>query len=335
MSVAAPHPSPIDGSIFIASPAPAAATITRLRPVPLAAQARLLAATGEFTGALELCARLPPSPKRRDLEDSLRLRFCHNLFEAGDVDDALTQLSMCSDAGPLLLLRLFPGLVPGKFRGLLPTSAYGEGLPEIEDGGDQDGVAGVCLITVQMCIIVCGVCGVCGVVLLVLALQRCTCGVLQGLFPGLVPGKFRGLGLPMGAYGSRLPGIKDEGHHDGIAGKPIGAADVRVPQCGAPVLFAVLLCGFSDVCLWYASGAVSGVSPRRRFRRSLPTSVYGSRLPGIKYKGHQDGIAGERIGAAGACDGIAAHCVLFSPGRKRLSCGASRCAPVVAWSGVF
>jgi len=39
---------------------------------------------------------------------------------------------MCSDPDPLLLLRLYPQLVPHKFTPLLPTSAYGEQLPELE-----------------------------------------------------------------------------------------------------------------------------------------------------------------------------------------------------------
>lgn len=39
---------------------------------------------------------------------------------------------MCSEPDPLLLLRLYPSLVPDKFKPLLPTSAYGESLPEIE-----------------------------------------------------------------------------------------------------------------------------------------------------------------------------------------------------------
>jgi hypothetical protein len=132
MGVAAPGPSPLDGSLFLAS-ATAGGGIRRLRPVPLDRQARLLAAAHDFSGALELCSRLPAGPRRRALEDSLRLRFCHHLFAAGDLDDALTQLSMCSDASPLLLLRLFPDLVPRKFRGLLPATAYGEPLPPVEE----------------------------------------------------------------------------------------------------------------------------------------------------------------------------------------------------------
>lgn len=49
---------------------------------------------------------------------------------AGEYDEALTQFSMCSDASPLLLLRLYPSLVPDKFQPFLPTTAYGEPLPE-------------------------------------------------------------------------------------------------------------------------------------------------------------------------------------------------------------
>ncbi|GBF95524.1 hypothetical protein Rsub_07874 [Raphidocelis subcapitata] len=125
------------GAVFVASAAPGGG-VRRLLPVPPERQARALAAAGEFSGALELAARLPDGPRRRALEGSLRLRFCDALFAAGEVDDALTQLSMCADsaaesalagAGPLLLLRLFPDLVPEKFRPLLPKRAFGEPLP--------------------------------------------------------------------------------------------------------------------------------------------------------------------------------------------------------------
>ena len=70
--------------------------------------------------------------RRQQLEDVLRLRFGYHLFSAGDYDEALTQLSMCSDPDPLLLLRLYPQLVPAKFVPLLPTTVYGEQLPDMQ-----------------------------------------------------------------------------------------------------------------------------------------------------------------------------------------------------------
>jgi hypothetical protein len=38
---------------------------------------------------------------------------------------------MCSEPDPLLLLRLYPSLLPDKFLPLLPSSAYGEPLPDM------------------------------------------------------------------------------------------------------------------------------------------------------------------------------------------------------------
>lgn len=102
MSVLTPCPAE-DGSIYIASSGEAG--IRRLRPVPLERQARLLAAAGEYQGALELCTQIPDEPQppaaaaaaaggagsssssgssaKRALEDSLRLQFGHHLFSGG------------------------------------------------------------------------------------------------------------------------------------------------------------------------------------------------------------------------------------------------------------
>lgn len=86
--------------------------------------------TGEYQEALELCGALLPdgSPQRRALEDALRLRYGHALLAAGDVDDGLAQFAFCPDADPLVLLRLFPALVPDKFAPLLPASFAGQDL---------------------------------------------------------------------------------------------------------------------------------------------------------------------------------------------------------------
>ncbi|KAF6257282.1 hypothetical protein COO60DRAFT_26268 [Scenedesmus sp. NREL 46B-D3] len=159
MSVAAPTPSS-GGCLYAASAADKG--IRQLRPVPLERQAKLLAAAGDFQGALELltlmedeaaaaaaaaagseagdeaagtastaAAVAAAAAKRQQLEDVLRLKFGYHLFETGEPDEALTQFSMCSEPDPLLLLRLYPSLVPDKFLPLLPSSAYGEPLPDM------------------------------------------------------------------------------------------------------------------------------------------------------------------------------------------------------------
>ncbi len=80
MGIACPSPAG-DGSIYLASSSEAG--IRRLVPVPLPRQARLLAGSGDFQAALELCGRLPEGEgtAKRVLEDSLRLQFGHRLFE--------------------------------------------------------------------------------------------------------------------------------------------------------------------------------------------------------------------------------------------------------------
>jgi hypothetical protein len=105
MSVAAPTPSS-DGCLYIASSSDKG--IRQLRPVPLERQAKLLAAAGDFQGALELLTLMEDEEvtaaaaaavgsdagsevagstaaaaavKRQQLEDVLRLRFGYHLFE--------------------------------------------------------------------------------------------------------------------------------------------------------------------------------------------------------------------------------------------------------------
>lgn len=53
----------------------------------------------------------------------------------------------CRSAGPLVLLRLLPSLVPEKFRSLLPTAAAGQPLPEVsEPQGEAFIAAASCLL---------------------------------------------------------------------------------------------------------------------------------------------------------------------------------------------
>jgi hypothetical protein len=80
----------------------------------------------------------PPSTNHVSLFPCLPVLSSHT---AGDYDEALTQLSMCSDPDPLLLLRLYPQLVPATFVPLLPTTAYGEQLPDMQQQ-QQEAAAG-------------------------------------------------------------------------------------------------------------------------------------------------------------------------------------------------
>lgn len=106
LAVTAPSPA-ADGSLFLASAS--FGGIRQLKPIPLERQARLLAAAGDFQGALELLtlleeeevdqgtsvvsdassaagevvqtARSTAASRRQQLEDVLRLRFGYHLFE--------------------------------------------------------------------------------------------------------------------------------------------------------------------------------------------------------------------------------------------------------------
>lgn len=99
MAVVAPTPAP-DGSLYLASATDGG--IRQLKPVPLERQAKLLAAAGDFQGALELLTLLDDEDsaaaadgggsmaaaaarvgvsRQQQLEDVLRLRFGYHLFE--------------------------------------------------------------------------------------------------------------------------------------------------------------------------------------------------------------------------------------------------------------
>jgi hypothetical protein len=68
-----------------------------------------------------------------------RSTFLHIFLWRADnePEEALAQLSMCSQADPLVLLRLFPSLLPDKFAPLLPSSAAGEALPPVPPNAQQ------------------------------------------------------------------------------------------------------------------------------------------------------------------------------------------------------
>ncbi|KXZ52313.1 hypothetical protein GPECTOR_10g945 [Gonium pectorale] len=75
--------------------------------------------------------------RRALLEERLRLAYGHYLFQTGEYDEGMAQLALCKSTTALVLLRLFPSLVPAKFRHLLPAEAAGQPLPEVpEPAGD-------------------------------------------------------------------------------------------------------------------------------------------------------------------------------------------------------
>ncbi|GIL49841.1 hypothetical protein Vafri_6156 [Volvox africanus] len=149
----------------------ASSTILRLVPVPLEEQAHTLAKMGEYGEALALAALLDDegegeasaigresgggapsvagsepglgdgcrtssstsSSRRELLEERLRLAYGHYLFQEGEYDEGMAQLALCKSTTALVLLRLFPSLVPPKFMHYLPTHAAGQLLPEVSE----------------------------------------------------------------------------------------------------------------------------------------------------------------------------------------------------------
>ena len=49
--------------------------------------------------------------ERRSLNDQLHRRYGFSQFSNGEYEEAMAHFGMCSDASPVVLLRLFPSLV--------------------------------------------------------------------------------------------------------------------------------------------------------------------------------------------------------------------------------
>ncbi|GFR42238.1 hypothetical protein Agub_g3132, partial [Astrephomene gubernaculifera] len=81
--------------------------------------------------------------RRALLEERLRLAYGHYLFQAGEYDEGMAQLALCKSTTALVLLRLFPSLVPDKFKHLLPREAAGQPLPVVSEPSGEAYVTAV------------------------------------------------------------------------------------------------------------------------------------------------------------------------------------------------
>ncbi len=66
---------------------------------------------------------LAQGDERRRLGDQLHRRYVHAQFACGGYEEAMAHFGMCSDASPIVLLRLFPSLVsPETLEPLIPSA---------------------------------------------------------------------------------------------------------------------------------------------------------------------------------------------------------------------
>ncbi|KAI7746579.1 hypothetical protein M8C21_005733, partial [Ambrosia artemisiifolia] len=107
-------------------------SIYGLFPVPLGAQIVQLTASGNFEEALVLCKLLPPedSNLRASKEQSIHIRYAHNLFENGRYEEAIDHF-LASQVEITHVLSLYPSIVLPK----LPMSAESE--KKIDLAGDS------------------------------------------------------------------------------------------------------------------------------------------------------------------------------------------------------
>ncbi|KAF5791362.1 putative transcription factor WD40-like family [Helianthus annuus] len=106
-------------------------SIYGLFPIPLGAQIVQLTASGNFEEALVLCKLLPPedSSLRASKEQSIHIRYAHNLFENGRYEEAMDHF-VASQVEITHVLSLYPSIVLPK----LPLSADMDScLPESDD----------------------------------------------------------------------------------------------------------------------------------------------------------------------------------------------------------
>lgn len=50
--------------------------------------------------------------ERAEVSNALHTRYGHRLYAEGEFDEAMAHFGMCTDANPMVLLRLFPSLAP-------------------------------------------------------------------------------------------------------------------------------------------------------------------------------------------------------------------------------
>ena len=67
--------------------------------------------------------------ERRRLNDQLHRRYGHAQFAGGEYEEAMAHFGMCSDASPVVLLRLFPSLV--SLETLEPLIPSAPGTPHV------------------------------------------------------------------------------------------------------------------------------------------------------------------------------------------------------------
>eukprot|EP00210_Caulerpa_lentillifera_P001355 g1303.t1 len=122
----------IDRSVFMASRD--RRTVCRLNPVPLRQQIEMLIEMKEFQDALQV-VELLNEDDRVASEDDIRVSYGVHLFSNQEYNEGLMQFTMRSQRSPLLLLKMFPSLLPeNMFENFtLPVSEkYFEGFQEPE-----------------------------------------------------------------------------------------------------------------------------------------------------------------------------------------------------------
>ncbi|KAL8123788.1 vacuolar sorting protein 39 [Apium graveolens] len=94
-------------------------------PVPLGAQIVQLTASGDFEEALSLCKLLPPedSNLRAAKEQSIHIRYAHNLFENGSYEEAMEHF-LESQVEMTYVLSLYPSIIIPKSSSLAETEGF-------------------------------------------------------------------------------------------------------------------------------------------------------------------------------------------------------------------
>jgi len=97
--------------------------VCRLNPIPLRQQIEVLIEMKEFQDALQV-VELLNDRDRTETEDDIRISYGINMFMNEEYNEGLMQFTMRSHRSPLLLLRLFPSLLPKEMMDefLLPVS---------------------------------------------------------------------------------------------------------------------------------------------------------------------------------------------------------------------
>lgn len=119
-----------------------------LRMMALPAQILTLVEAGRFEEAISLCALCQSSPQLKEIDiPGIHEKYAYTLFSKGDFDGAIANF-IKSDCSPVLVIGLFPDLVPPALHayvGINHTASASVSAPQLKRGSSSGKLVGISL----------------------------------------------------------------------------------------------------------------------------------------------------------------------------------------------